>query len=458
MGSNTGDRILETTVSPGTGNVSLAGAVTGYRTFASVITANGDQFPYVIAGGSDWETGIGTRLTSTTFSRAVIASSNANALVNFSGTCEVWIDWINSFIHNIRADNLIINGGMVVSQEKVTTQQTSITATTVAVADQFHFSATGTGVFTVEQFLDAPTAISGLTKSVKVTVTTADSSIASGDIYDVYTAIEGYRIAQLSLGLAGASPFSIGFWVKAHRTGIYGFQVQNSAGNRVWVTEYTINAADTWEYKTVVISSETSGSWNSINAAAMYITWTLSAGAGWQTGSTNSWLTSSFTTTANQVNGVGLTSDVFQLTGVSLIPGVVPVPQGMSGIFTRPFQEELTLCKRYYEKSFPYTTVPAQNAGIFTGDFVMGAYQTGASVLRAAIHSFSVRKRAAPTIVCYNPAANNAQLRNFDTSTDGTSTSGGGTETGITFDGICPSGTGLGHRIAIHWTADARMF
>ena len=66
MGMTHGDRVLETTTTTSTGDITLAGAITGYRTMASVATTDGDMFPYVIAGPSEWEVGIGTRLSATT--------------------------------------------------------------------------------------------------------------------------------------------------------------------------------------------------------------------------------------------------------------------------------------------------------------------------------------------------------------------------------------------------------
>ena len=93
MGFVTGDRVKETTATTGTGTITLDGASTGYRTFASVATANGDFFRYCIAGGAEWEVGLGTRASSSTFTRdAVLSSSNSGALVNFSsGAKDVFI-------------------------------------------------------------------------------------------------------------------------------------------------------------------------------------------------------------------------------------------------------------------------------------------------------------------------------------------------------------------------------
>lgn len=89
------DRVKETTTTTGTGTLTLAGAVTGFQTFA--VVGNGNQCYYGItnASGSEWEVGIGTYTSSgTTLSRTtVLASSNSNSLVNFSaGSKEVFLD------------------------------------------------------------------------------------------------------------------------------------------------------------------------------------------------------------------------------------------------------------------------------------------------------------------------------------------------------------------------------
>lgn len=90
------DRVQETTTTTGTGTVTLAGAVTGYQTFAAV--GDGNSTYYTIAGqsGSEWEVGIGTYTASgTTLSRTtVISSSNSGSLVTFSaGTKNVFVTY-----------------------------------------------------------------------------------------------------------------------------------------------------------------------------------------------------------------------------------------------------------------------------------------------------------------------------------------------------------------------------
>ena len=88
------DRVQETTTTTGTGTLTLAGAVTGFQSFAAV--GNGNTTFYTIAdqSGSNWEVGVGTYTSSgTTLSRdTVLSSSNSGSLVNFSaGTKNVFV-------------------------------------------------------------------------------------------------------------------------------------------------------------------------------------------------------------------------------------------------------------------------------------------------------------------------------------------------------------------------------
>jgi hypothetical protein len=88
------DRVRETTTTTGTGTVTLAGAVSGFQTFSAI--GNSNTTYYVIAGGTEWEVGVGTYTASgTTLSRdTVLASSNSGAAVNFSaGSKDVWCDY-----------------------------------------------------------------------------------------------------------------------------------------------------------------------------------------------------------------------------------------------------------------------------------------------------------------------------------------------------------------------------
>lgn len=88
------DRVQETTTTTGTGTVTLAGALTGYQSFAAV--GNGNTTYYCITDGTNFEIGLGTYTSSgTTLSRTtVLSSSNSGNLVNFpAGTKNVFVTY-----------------------------------------------------------------------------------------------------------------------------------------------------------------------------------------------------------------------------------------------------------------------------------------------------------------------------------------------------------------------------
>jgi hypothetical protein len=105
------DRVLETSTTTGTGNITLAGAITGYRTFASAYAVGDTAIAYYIEGvdangiaTGEWEDGWGTYSATSTLTRdRVSKSSNADALVSFSaGTKRVGMTLI--------ADDIQTNG------------------------------------------------------------------------------------------------------------------------------------------------------------------------------------------------------------------------------------------------------------------------------------------------------------------------------------------------------------
>lgn len=103
-----GNRVLETSTSTGTGTFTLAGAVTGYRTFAASMAVS-DTTTYLIEGvdGSgvptgEWEAGVGTYSGTNTLTRTtVMYSSNSGSVVTFSaGTKRVSITALAFLLNN----------------------------------------------------------------------------------------------------------------------------------------------------------------------------------------------------------------------------------------------------------------------------------------------------------------------------------------------------------------------
>ena len=108
------DRVQETTTTTGTGTVTLAGASTGFQSFAAVGNGNSTFYTIADASGSNWEVGIGTYTSSgTTLSRdTVLSSSNAGSLVNFSaGTKNVFVTFpASSTLYALNNTTIATNG------------------------------------------------------------------------------------------------------------------------------------------------------------------------------------------------------------------------------------------------------------------------------------------------------------------------------------------------------------
>jgi hypothetical protein len=84
------NRVQETTTTTGTGTVTLAGAASGFQSFA--VVGNTNTTYYTITSGTDWEVGIGTySTTGPTLARTtILSSSNANAAITLTGTSTVF--------------------------------------------------------------------------------------------------------------------------------------------------------------------------------------------------------------------------------------------------------------------------------------------------------------------------------------------------------------------------------
>jgi hypothetical protein len=184
--------------------------------------------------------------------------------------------------------------------------------------------------------------------------------------------VEGYNARDLI-----GKTFTLSFWVRSSKTGIHCVSFRNTGVDRSYVVEYTVNAANTWEFKTVTVSGGliTAGTWNWTNGAGVVLSWALAAGSTFQT-TAGAWQTGNFLATANQVNCLDSNTNIFAITGVQLEVGSVATP-----FEHRPYGSELALCQRYFERS--------------TYSFGGNAWAVGA--VFAQWVPFKVSKRASPT-------------------------------------------------------------
>ena len=135
--------------------------------------------------------------------------------------------------------------------------------------------------------------------------------------------------------------------MKAHRAGSYSGSIRNGAANRSWVFTFSISAADTWEYKTTTVSGDVAGTWAADNTVGLDVSFAVMAGSNAQVAA-GGWSAGSFIAAPGTINGVAATTDTFQITGLVVLPGIELPSASRAPYISRPFDQELLLCSRYY--------------------------------------------------------------------------------------------------------------
>lgn len=264
--------------------------------------------------------------------------------------------------------NIVLNGKMEIGQEA-----TTITSPVSGryLLDQWQYSHVSASAITSTRNSDVPT--DEFNYSLRATVTTADISIAAEDFSVIQQPIEGYNVRHLI-----NKTFTISFWVRSSKTGVHCVSLRNSINDRSFVSEYTINVADTWEKKNITIVNGliTTGTWNWTSGLGLTLVFPLAAGSTYQTTS-DIWQTGNYFTTSSQVNCLDTIGNIFAITGVQLEVG-----ERATEFEHRHYSSELALCQRYY--LFFYGSVLSTGA---------------ASSVWGCTISWPVTMRVAPTLV-----------------------------------------------------------
>jgi hypothetical protein len=238
--------------------------------------------------------------------------------------------------------NIVINGAFSIFQRG--TSATTVNGNDIFAADRFKGWANGGGTFTVEQSTDVPN--NEFEFSAKLTNTATDGSVAAGDNYRWATDLEGYTVSRLAYGHSDAKAVTLSFWVKSSLTGTYCGALYSTTASRHYIYEYTISSANTWEKKTITITSgDTTGSWNKTNGNGLRIYWGFGSGTDYQ-GTAGAWTAGEKWETSNQAAWIGSASATFYITGVQLEVGETATP-----FEHRSFGDELARCQRYYCQS-----------------------------------------------------------------------------------------------------------
>ena len=239
--------------------------------------------------------------------------------------------------------NLIINGAMQVAQ-----RGTSFSLGTSNTYTLDRWTSNNGSSFNLDVTLTQSTeAPDGFSHSLKIVPDTTQTPI-SGQNGTIAARLEGQDLQHFGWGTSSAKDVTLSFWVRSNKTGIYSVQpyTYGSSNNSSGVFTYTINTADTWEYKTINFGTSSNDIVNT-SAKGIEIFWHLACGSGDLITPTNSISTTvvGLQAATGQVNFMDSTSNTFYITGVQLEVGSVATP-----FEHRSYGEELALCQRYFQR------------------------------------------------------------------------------------------------------------
>ena len=263
--------------------------------------------------------------------------------------------------NNVTFRNRIINGGMVLDQRNA---GASVTPTNGQyLLDRWAADVSQASKFTVIQSSTAP---AGFSNSLLVTSSSA-YTVGTNDYFALHQFVEGFNIADFSFGSASATYITLSFWVRSSLTGTFGVGLRGASNTRSYTATYTISTANTFEYKTITIPGDTSGTWLTTNGVGIGLFFSLGVGSANST-TAGSWQSVNATSPTGAGSVVGTNGATFYITGVQLEAGTTASP-----FEYRQYGTELGLCQRYFQRNtsdnsdYPFSSVYAYTTSVSAG-------------------------------------------------------------------------------------------
>jgi len=332
--------------------------------------------------------------------------------------------------------NMVINGGMNISQRAVSATGIGANYGGYFTVDRWRIYAQSTaGRLTMTQTSDGPNGISA--NCIKLDCTTADASIAAGEILLLKQTFEGQNLQRIGSGVAGAKQITVSFYVKASAGFTFGCELDNHDNSRQ-ITKLFDTTTDWVRHEITFPADVDDGSspMDDDNAQSLSLNFWLHAGTT-NTGGTLNTAAFANTTTANRAAGIDSffsnTANNFFLTGVQMEVGPVATELEQENISTT-----LAKCQRYFQ---------GNGRLIQTGDGVIG-YLQASSLL-------PVEMRATPTAVIRDNAGNIGKVSGDATNNiAGTTT---GLSTTLVSAGANNVVIGTNVFMSVHFTLDAEI-
>jgi hypothetical protein len=217
-------------------------------------------------------------------------------------------------------------------------------------------------------------------------------TVGAAETFNVQQRIEGFNIADFGWGTASAKSVTLSFRAYSSLTGTFGGALKNNANDRSYPFTYSIPVANTWTTVSVTIAGETTGTWVTDSGVGIRLYFNLGTGSTYS-GTAGAWAATDYVSATGATSVVGTSGATFYITGVQLETGTTA-----TDFENLQYGQQLSLCQRYFEKSYNQSTVP----GAATTNGAASSVSSTSAPTQGNGVSFTVTKRAAPTMVIYN--------------------------------------------------------
>jgi len=278
--------------------------------------------------------------------------------------------------------NRLINGAMTIDQRNAGASFTNSNQNILGLDRWRNYGLSG-AVLTIQQSTTAPT---GFSNSQSVTVTTSTTANDSGGLAQL---VEANNAIDLAWGTSSGKSVTMSFWVRGSVTGTYNvFFTYTGPTIYYYVATYTIDSANTWEYKTITVAAPPTAAGafaNALNTAYLTARFTISSSGG-SSQTANTWSTSSLPKSSGCVDLASNAGATFFVTGVQFEVGTVATSFDFRSIGT-----ELALCQRYTQAIRGITTAntPLANLANIASTRTYGAFWFGNEMRASPTASFS---------------------------------------------------------------------
>ena len=280
--------------------------------------------------------------------------------------------------------NIVINGEMKVAQRSASVVGLGAAAGYFTL-DRWRMAvgAATAGRFTMAQVADGP---AGIANCLKLTTTTADTSIAAGEALILQTRFEGQDLQQLKKGTASAEQVTVSFYVKGNAAALYVCELFDQDNTRSITQSFAVTTD--WNRIELTFAADTSDPLDDDTANSFSLQIWLHAGATYTGGTfaVNTWNDSTNANryaVADRTSIFDATSRTFFITGVQMEIGTQA-----TDFESRSIGEELALCQRYYYRNVAQTAY---------GTFAIGVVDSASSCC-GVYAKHPVKMRAIPTI------------------------------------------------------------